>query len=114
MYLVKNPSLLKKVFPSLLWKVNTKEKELYLTFDDGPHPVMTERLLAMLKTEGVPATFFIVGKMAVRHPARGSLGALLGKRRRVVGGAWARLRGCASWWMSTGRPGRRIARHLTG
>src|SRR5439155_1649341 len=39
-----------------------------LTFDDGPHPVMTERLLAMLKTEGVPATFFIVGKMAVRHP----------------------------------------------
>ena len=39
-----------------------------LTFDDGPHPVMTERLLAMLKTEGVPATFFIVGKMAVRYP----------------------------------------------
>src|SRR5258706_2628800 len=38
-----------------------------LTFDDGPHPVMTERLLAMLKAEGVPATFFIVGKIAVRH-----------------------------------------------
>lgn len=34
-----------------------------------------------------------VDDMAVRHPARGSLGALLGKRRRVVGGAWARLRG---------------------
>jgi len=39
-----------------------------LTFDDGPHPVMTERLLSALKDEGVPATFFIVGKMAVRHP----------------------------------------------
>ena len=39
-----------------------------LTFDDGPHPVMTERLLNTLKQEGVPATFFIVGKMAVRHP----------------------------------------------
>ena len=39
-----------------------------LTFDDGPHPVMTEKLLAMLKEEGVPGTFFVVGKMAVRYP----------------------------------------------
>jgi peptidoglycan-N-acetylglucosamine deacetylase len=39
-----------------------------LTFDDGPHPVMTERLLNVLKDEGVPATFFVVGKMAVRYP----------------------------------------------
>jgi peptidoglycan/xylan/chitin deacetylase (PgdA/CDA1 family) len=39
-----------------------------LTFDDGPHPVMTEKLLAMLKEEGVPGTFFVVGKMALRHP----------------------------------------------
>jgi peptidoglycan/xylan/chitin deacetylase (PgdA/CDA1 family) len=39
-----------------------------LTFDDGPHPVMTEKLMAVLKQEGVPATFFVVGKMAVRHP----------------------------------------------
>src|SRR5690242_13124656 len=39
-----------------------------LTFDDGPHPVMTEKLMAMLKEEGVPATFFVVGKMAVRYP----------------------------------------------
>lgn len=39
-----------------------------LTFDDGPHPVMTEKLLAVLKEEGVPGTFFVVGKMAVRYP----------------------------------------------
>jgi len=39
-----------------------------LTFDDGPHPVMTEKLMAVLKQEGVPATFFVVGKMAVRYP----------------------------------------------
>jgi peptidoglycan/xylan/chitin deacetylase (PgdA/CDA1 family) len=39
-----------------------------LTFDDGPHPVMTQRLMDTLKAEGVPATFFIVGKMAVRYP----------------------------------------------
>lgn len=39
-----------------------------LTFDDGPHPVMTQKLLNMLQAEGVPATFFIVGKMGVRYP----------------------------------------------
>lgn len=39
-----------------------------LTFDDGPHPVMTEKLMTVLKREGVPATFFVVGKMAVRYP----------------------------------------------
>ncbi len=45
-----------------------KHPWIALTFDDGPHPVLTQRLLDMLKDEGVPATFFIVGKMAVRHP----------------------------------------------
>jgi peptidoglycan/xylan/chitin deacetylase (PgdA/CDA1 family) len=39
-----------------------------LTFDDGPHPVMTARLLAVLEKEQVPATFFVVGKMAERYP----------------------------------------------
>ncbi len=39
-----------------------------LTFDDGPHPVMTERLLKVLRQEHVPATFFVVGKMADRYP----------------------------------------------
>lgn len=39
-----------------------------LTFDDGPHPVMTERLLDILKEEHVPGTFFVVGKMADRYP----------------------------------------------
>jgi peptidoglycan/xylan/chitin deacetylase (PgdA/CDA1 family) len=39
-----------------------------LTFDDGPHPVLTERLLDVLKKEHVPATFFVVGKMAERYP----------------------------------------------
>jgi len=39
-----------------------------LTFDDGPHPKMTERLLAVLEEQHVPATFFVVGKMAERYP----------------------------------------------
>jgi len=52
--------------PELL--MTPKHPWIALTFDDGPHPVMTEKLMAVLKQEGVPATFFIVGKMAVRYP----------------------------------------------
>ncbi len=68
MYLVKNPSLLKKVFPSLLWKVNTKEKELYLTFDDGPHPEITPWVLDVLDQFDAKATFFCVGKNVEQFP----------------------------------------------
>lgn len=39
-----------------------------LTFDDGPHPQLTEKLLNLLAAEHVPATFFVVGKMADRYP----------------------------------------------
>jgi len=38
------------------------------TFDDGPHPVMTEKLLAVLHENHVPSTFFVVGKMVERYP----------------------------------------------
>lgn len=39
-----------------------------LTFDDGPHGPKTEELLAVLRQAQVPATFFVVGKMADRYP----------------------------------------------
>jgi len=39
-----------------------------LTFDDGPHAGATEKLLSLLEKEQVPATFFVVGKMAERYP----------------------------------------------
>lgn len=39
-----------------------------LTFDDGPDPVWTPRVLDILAERGVPATFFLVGERAERHP----------------------------------------------
>ncbi len=39
-----------------------------LTFDDGPHPVWTPRVLAILAERGVQATFFVVGKKVEAHP----------------------------------------------
>jgi len=43
-------------------------REIALTFDDGPHPEFTPQLLRVLKQEHVPATFFVVGTMALRSP----------------------------------------------
>jgi len=42
--------------------------EVALTFDDGPHPVFTPRLLDLLRDLGVPATFFCVGICAAAYP----------------------------------------------
>jgi cellulose synthase/poly-beta-1,6-N-acetylglucosamine synthase-like glycosyltransferase/peptidoglycan/xylan/chitin deacetylase (PgdA/CDA1 family) len=43
-----------------------KPNQIVLTFDDGPHPVYTRDILDVLKAEGVPATFFLVGNNALR------------------------------------------------
>lgn len=44
------------------------DRLLALTFDDGPHPGKTEKLLSLLAKENVKATFFVVGKMVERYP----------------------------------------------
>jgi peptidoglycan/xylan/chitin deacetylase (PgdA/CDA1 family) len=44
-------------------------RDVALTFDDGPNPPYTDRILAVLRTEHVHATFFVVGRAAVAYPA---------------------------------------------
>jgi hypothetical protein len=39
-----------------------------MTFDDGPHPLLTPRLLDMLKARGIRATFFLIGQNAAEYP----------------------------------------------
>jgi peptidoglycan-N-acetylglucosamine deacetylase len=41
---------------------------IYLTYDDGPHPTHTPALLALLATHELPASFFVIGQQAERHP----------------------------------------------
>lgn len=48
--------------------VATNEPVAALTFDDGPHPTFTPRLLQVLAKHGAHATFFMLGAMAQRHP----------------------------------------------
>ena len=66
-YLVKTPGLIKKIYRSYLWNIDTKEKILYLTFDDGPHPVITPFVLQQLKRYDALGTFFCIGKNVVAY-----------------------------------------------
>ena len=68
MYFVKTPFWLKRIFKSYTWDVNTAEKELYLTFDDGPHPVATPFVLQQLADFEARASFFCLGKNVVEYP----------------------------------------------
>jgi len=56
------------LFPSLVWRKETKNKEIWLTFDDGPDPDITPWILAVLRKENVKATFFLVGEQIEKFP----------------------------------------------
>ncbi|MCX2479012.1 polysaccharide deacetylase family protein [Pedobacter sp. MC2016-15] len=68
MYLVKSPLLLKWYYPSLVWNKSRNEKVIYLTFDDGPIPVVTDFVLNTLKSFNCKATFFCIGDNITKHP----------------------------------------------
>jgi len=53
---------------SLLWQVKTGKKTVYLTFDDGPIPDLTEEILEILAKYNAKATFFCVGENVERYP----------------------------------------------
>jgi peptidoglycan/xylan/chitin deacetylase (PgdA/CDA1 family) len=61
--------ILPYLYPSLIWKIQTKKKITYLTFDDGPHPEATAFVLDELKKHEAKATFFCVGKNLQQYPA---------------------------------------------
>ncbi len=50
------------------YRVDTTEKVVALTFDDGPHPRYTDEILAILKNEGIRATFFAIGSNIMVYP----------------------------------------------
>jgi peptidoglycan/xylan/chitin deacetylase (PgdA/CDA1 family) len=64
----KTPELVKTIFPNFVWNISTEEKALYLTFDDGPTPEVTEWVLKQLKQYNAKATFFCIGKNIDKHP----------------------------------------------
>jgi len=65
---VKTNKWIKKVFNNLHWDIPNSENKIYLTFDDGPIPEVTEWLLVLLKLEEIKATFFCIGDNIQKHP----------------------------------------------
>lgn len=68
LYFTRTPLLLKKMYPSCIWNYSRGEKKIYLTFDDGPHPVATPYVLDTLKEYNAKATFFCIGKNVMAYP----------------------------------------------
>ena len=62
------PKFIQALFPSLVWRKETLDKKIWLTFDDGPTPKVTPWILSVLKKENVKATFFLVGQQIEEFP----------------------------------------------
>jgi len=62
------PGLLSRVFGYRVFKRGTVKQEVALTFDDGPDPIYTAKLLDLLQKYNAKATFFVVGVHAEKHP----------------------------------------------
>ena len=61
------PKFIRKLAPTLIWDMPESE-EVYLTFDDGPTPEITEWILGELSNYDAKATFFCLGKNAEQYP----------------------------------------------
>lgn len=62
------PLIIRWFYGNILWRGNSKEKIIYLTFDDGPIPEVTPKVLDILDEFNVKATFFCVGDNVMKHP----------------------------------------------
>ena len=68
MFIEQVPGFVRNLFPKALWRMNPDEKAVYLTFDDGPIPVITPWVVDLLGHYGIKATFFMVGDNVRKHP----------------------------------------------
>lgn len=66
--LIQPNGILKRIYPRAVWNLDRHQKKIYLTFDDGPIPGLTEWVLDELKKFDVKATFFCVGANILKHP----------------------------------------------
>ena len=68
MFIEQPPTAFRRLYPGALWRMDTDEHTVYLTFDDGPDPVVTPWVLSLLEEYDARATFFMVGDNIRKHP----------------------------------------------
>jgi len=67
-YWIKTHWLVSKILSGFVWKMPRNEKKVYLTFDDGPTPEITQWTLEILKLYDAKATFFCIGENVRKFP----------------------------------------------
>ena len=68
MFIEQPPWFYRALFPGVTWRIPSKKKCVYLTFDDGPIPEVTPWVLDILDKYGIKATFFMVGDNVRKYP----------------------------------------------
>jgi peptidoglycan/xylan/chitin deacetylase (PgdA/CDA1 family) len=68
-FFIKTPWLVKQLYRNYTWNFSRREQAVYLTFDDGPHPVVTPWVLDQLRKYKARATFFCVGENVAQYSA---------------------------------------------
>lgn len=68
-YFTKTPAVIRQLFKHTTWKLPNGRSAVYLTFDDGPIPYITEQTLDVLNQYAVKATFFCVGQNVEKNPS---------------------------------------------
>jgi len=88
---VTTPKFIQALFPSLVWRKETIDKEIWLTFDDGPAPEVTPWILSVLKKENVKATFFLVGQQIEEFPEL--VGAIIKEGHKIANHSYSHKNG---------------------
>jgi peptidoglycan/xylan/chitin deacetylase (PgdA/CDA1 family) len=60
--------VLRALFPNLIWEMRTSQPVIAISFDDGPDPAFTPKVLEIMRIHGITATFFLVGERVRRFP----------------------------------------------
>jgi peptidoglycan-N-acetylglucosamine deacetylase len=60
--------VLERLTPNVRYRVTTNQPLVALSFDDGPHPIFTPKVLEILEQHNAKATFFLIGERALRYP----------------------------------------------
>ena len=67
-YWIKTNWIIKRIFSRYIWDIPNNANKVYLTFDDGPTPDITEWTLIQLNQYNAKATFFCIGDNVQKHP----------------------------------------------
>ena len=65
---IKTNWLIKKIFSKYIWDLPNNDNKIYITFDDGPTPEITEWTLNQLNNFNAKATFFCIGDNIRKYP----------------------------------------------